>query len=197
MTERNTSDTIIVPAMARWPVQHEPLYQLTCVGCGENIGHGHRLTDCLTMLRSRIEHLETRPNTGAPMTTPIDGLPLRESPYFDKPTRRHLENKIDDGLLRHGVPYYMHGGIRRYLLDGIVPGDFLSAIVNNDLKAAYGCADDTNTTILLAYVRFFYNCAPALAWGRATSVHDWATAHNDARDAATRRADGPDPEPQP
>lgn len=59
---RESASNIVVPADARIVTgrMKEPLYLFTCQGCGENIGHGHLLTDCLTVMRRRVESLETR-----------------------------------------------------------------------------------------------------------------------------------------
>jgi hypothetical protein len=49
---------VIVPCEPRVLEPHtDPLYHFTCVGCGENIGHGHLLTDCLKSLRRQIADL--------------------------------------------------------------------------------------------------------------------------------------------
>jgi hypothetical protein len=55
---RDTTDNVIVPCFQRGPnPPTEPLYHFTCVACGENIGHGHLLTDCLKSLRRQISDL--------------------------------------------------------------------------------------------------------------------------------------------
>lgn len=40
-------------------------------------------------------------------------------------------------------------------------GDFLTAVVKNDLKEAVGRADNVNQKQLWVYPTFIYNCAPA------------------------------------
>ena len=74
-----------------------------------------------------------------------------------------------------GIPEYMHGGIIRYYEAGIPPGHFLSAVINNDLKEAFARADDTNTKCMDAYVKWFYNYAPAGSWGFAGAVEKWCS----------------------
>jgi len=74
-------------------------------------------------------------------------------------------NEINRGLDSCRIPERMRGGIVRYITEGIIPGDFLQAIITNDLKKAVWLADEENTRLLREYVLFFYNYAPAGCWG--------------------------------
>jgi len=81
-----------------------------------------------------------------------------------------------------GIPPRMQGGIIRYYENGIPPGDFLTAVINNDLKEALGRADDENKHILFEYVLWFYNNAPMGSWGRANAMEDYVNAfHKDKK----------------
>ena len=74
----------------------------------------------------------------------------------------------------------MHGGIIRYYERGIPPGDFLCAVINNDLREACGRADDVNKNRLFNYMMWFYNNAPMGSWGRANAMEDYVNAfHKD------------------
>jgi hypothetical protein len=75
-------------------------------------------------------------------------------------------------LMEH-IPHYMWGGIGRYVLFGIAPGDFLTAVINNDLKEAVGRADLANQATLAGYVKFFFNHVPSNCWGYPGAVKDW------------------------
>ena len=76
-----------------------------------------------------------------------------------------------------GIPEYMRGGIVRYYENGRPPGNFLSAIINNDLAGAVGGADETNGKLLKNYVMWFYNHAPSGTWGYKDAVDDYLNAH--------------------
>jgi len=80
----------------------------------------------------------------------------------------------------NGIPYYiperMGGGITRYILNRIEPGDFLCAIIENDLREAFGRADDENLRNIAAYVSYFYNEAPAACWGSRNAIKYWTGA---------------------
>lgn len=71
------------------------------------------------------------------------------------------------------IPEYMHGGIARYIAQGVPPGDFLQAVFSNDLMEAFGRADDTNIQCLKAYVGFLYNEAPSQCYGSADNYQAW------------------------
>ncbi len=68
---------------------------------------------------------------------------------------------------------HMVDGVRRYVEKRIPPGDFLTAIICNDLCKAVRHADEDNAKQLTAWVRFFYNEIPAIAWGSEEKMEDW------------------------
>lgn len=79
-------------------------------------------------------------------------------------------------MYEYGIPEYMHGGIVCFYENGLPPGHFLSAIIDNDLKEVFNTADDTNAACVKAYVMWFYNCAPSGTWGHAGATEEWLTA---------------------
>ena len=76
-------------------------------------------------------------------------------------------------MSEYGIPDYMHGGIIRYYENGISPGSFLTAVINNDLKEAAVRADGTNKHCLYKYIMWFYNQAPSGSWGHASAAEQW------------------------
>ena len=72
-----------------------------------------------------------------------------------------------------GIPERMHGGIQRYIEQHAMPGDFLMAVVCNNLKEACARADDENMLLLPVYAAFFYHEAPAACWGSPEKVRAW------------------------
>jgi hypothetical protein len=76
-------------------------------------------------------------------------------------------------LREFSIPDHMMGAIRRYIDERIHPGDFLTAVISNDLREAVGCADDTNIRALPAYVAYFYNEAPSRCWGSPEKMRAW------------------------
>jgi len=71
------------------------------------------------------------------------------------------------------IPERMMGGLTRYVQDRILPGDFLAAVISNDLARAVGCADEENLKNLPAYVAWLYNKAPMNCWGSREAMGAW------------------------
>jgi hypothetical protein len=82
------------------------------------------------------------------------------------------------------IPERMQNALRRYVLEGVPPGHFLTAVICNDLKGAVGAADDTNLELLQTYVRWFYNIAPAPCWGSKEKMDVWMLERSAERETA-------------
>src|SRR5580765_6995795 len=80
------------------------------------------------------------------------------------------------------IPEHMLEGLVAWIEHGVPPGDFLRAVLCNNLVEAVGRADDTNISNLPAYVAYLYNYAPRGCWGSPENVAVWQEAH------ASRRA---------
>lgn len=74
---------------------------------------------------------------------------------------------------QHLIPPYMWGGVKRYMVDRIPPGDFLTALFSNDLMDAFGRADDENSANMRRYCQFLYNYAPRGSYGSREAVRAW------------------------
>jgi hypothetical protein len=75
------------------------------------------------------------------------------------------------------IPTYMMAGLFYYLHHGRRPGDFLMAVLKNDLEKAVAYADDHNLRNLPAYVGYMYNEMPAKSWGSPKKVKAWIMNH--------------------
>jgi len=71
----------------------------------------------------------------------------------------------------------LHDAIARWVADGKRPGDFLQAVLENDLKNAVGRADDEHIVNLPAIVAYLYNHLPAICWGSPEEVNAWEAYH--------------------
>ena len=71
------------------------------------------------------------------------------------------------------LPVHMRGGVERYVLHGISPGGFLTAVFENDLKGATWRADETNRYLLFEWGRFLTNGTPSDCQGSRKAVADW------------------------
>ena len=70
------------------------------------------------------------------------------------------------------LPHHMQGAARRYIEDGVPPGDFLELVLKNDLCGAFGRADDENTRAMREWAEWLYNI-PGNAWKSAENVTEW------------------------
>lgn len=80
------------------------------------------------------------------------------------------------------VPEHIRGGLCRYINEGVPAGDFLTAVLSNDLREALGRADDINRAMLFATVSWLHCEAPSRCWGNPDRVKLWVGAHKLARD---------------
>lgn len=70
-----------------------------------------------------------------------------------------------ENYLYNNIPHYMHAPIIEYIKYGKPVGDFLRAVICNNLKEAYLYADENNVQCIREYVMFFFNHAPSGCWG--------------------------------
>lgn len=84
------------------------------------------------------------------------------------------------------IPAHMMETLQAYIEYGRPTGDFLQAVISNDLREACGRADDTNFRILPAYVIYLYNNAPAACWGSRAKYEAWLAKFAAARERAAR-----------
>lgn len=71
------------------------------------------------------------------------------------------------------VPGHIHQGIVGYIVDRRGVGDFLTAVISNDLSKAVSHADSSNLRSLAAITAWFYNHAPSDSWGSFEKYRAW------------------------
>jgi hypothetical protein len=71
------------------------------------------------------------------------------------------------------IPERMMESVKAYIRDGRPTGQFLQAIICNDLLEACGRADDENIRIIPIFVSYFYNEAPSPCWGSKEAYVKW------------------------
>ena len=72
------------------------------------------------------------------------------------------------------LPEHIRPGMERYIEEGIIPGRFLSLVIQNDLVGAFGYADDINSSRLKDICDFMYNDVPIPAWGSKKKMEAWS-----------------------
>ena len=80
---------------------------------------------------------------------------------------------FSSGPFEFEVPEYMRDGLEYYIQLGLNPGDFLTAVIINDLKGAVQAADEINIGNIPAYVNYLYNHAPVGCWGSVQHYEAW------------------------
>lgn len=88
---------------------------------------------------------------------------------------------MNEDRLKELVPDHMHQGLRLWIEQGVLPGGFMTAVLENDLKEALARADHINRECLFNIVSFLYNFAPGPCWGSPEKVSAWENRFNDSR----------------
>ncbi len=83
------------------------------------------------------------------------------------------------------IPVRMQEAMTRYVQDGITPGSFLCAVIDNDLRGAIFQADDTHTLLVPLFVNWFYSEAPANCCGSRAARLEWVKSHQDKESKTT------------
>lgn len=71
------------------------------------------------------------------------------------------------------IPPHMQEAIRRYVVQGFLPGHFLQGVISNDLRMAVNHADESNLPLIKLYVQWFYNVAPSGCSGNVETMMRW------------------------
>ena len=72
------------------------------------------------------------------------------------------------------IPEHMRSGAKLYIEQGIMPGGFLTAVLENNLSEAALHADTTNTLALANYGAWLAFDIPGDSWGSPEIVKRWA-----------------------
>lgn len=71
------------------------------------------------------------------------------------------------------IPERMMESIEAYVEEGRPVGNFLSAVICNDLKLACMYADDENLQNIPAFIAYLYNEVPGACWGSKELMKEW------------------------
>jgi hypothetical protein len=89
--------------------------------------------------------------------------------------RTHLRIR----LIASGVPEHLWEGLTEYIAARRPTGDFLRAVLSNDLRGAIGMADEVSGPALPGLMRFLVNECPSQAWGSSALVAAWLGGRTD------------------
>ncbi len=71
------------------------------------------------------------------------------------------------------IPEHLREPLGRFLVHGLHPGDFLKAVISNNLKQAVASGNDASLAGLRPLVMFMLNHAPAYAFGYSGAYQIW------------------------
>ena len=71
------------------------------------------------------------------------------------------------------IPEYMKHGVMSYVENGVKPGDFLCAVLCNNLADAAAHADDTNKHYLYEWGYILHCELPHDCWGSKKIMDEW------------------------
>jgi len=91
-----------------------------------------------------------------------------------------FEFEHHEGVIREAIehldtlPEHLRAGMQNYLRDGLTPGGFMCAVLDNDLiDAVAHCSDKENAESLIALCLYLLYWAPALAYGSPEKRKAW------------------------
>ena len=96
----------------------------------------------------------------------------------------HLIEGIEDELIvpEHydgaRFPYAMRKAMTDWVLEAVPPGNFLTAVIQNNLREAVCMADDHNVKIIKQYVIWFINRTDRRCWGSIERFVNWRGYNN-------------------
>jgi len=71
------------------------------------------------------------------------------------------------------IPEHMREGVRLYLEEGVEPGSFLRAALENNFVQVCAHADNINRERLFEWAEFLWNEMPGNVWGSPEKVRAW------------------------
>lgn len=91
-----------------------------------------------------------------------------------------LQRSIHDEAALHGIPPMILEGLKRYIDQRVPTGDFLYAVLTNNLREAVFRADLHSELSLSKIVRWLHWEAPSQCWGSVEKVGAWLKDHQEA-----------------
>ncbi|MCK9435013.1 MAG: hypothetical protein M0R32_09400 [Candidatus Cloacimonetes bacterium] len=71
------------------------------------------------------------------------------------------------------IPPHMLEDLNRYATDHVLSGNFLYALLSNDLSKSFSYADSETMNAMYDYVQYVFNYLPLQCWGSKEKVDDW------------------------
>lgn len=101
---------------------------------------------------------------------------------------KYFSERIRKGFDELDLPEHMYDGVELYVTQGVMPGGFLTAVLENKLVESVVKADNHNLKRIREWAAFIYNYLPLTCWGSETLVRAWSR----KRQALQRREESKD-----
>jgi len=75
--------------------------------------------------------------------------------------------------MTYNIPEHIKESLDAYVSERRPMGDFLCAVLENNLCESFGRADEKNRLCLFEIVSYIYNELPAPCWGSPEKVTKW------------------------
>ncbi len=81
------------------------------------------------------------------------------------------------------IPQHTQYQIDEYVKGKVPPGNFLYAVLTNNLAETVCRADETNLRFIKDIVLYVYNNIPSVCWGTPEKVEEWLNPPNENDEA--------------
>lgn len=81
--------------------------------------------------------------------------------------------ELELGLKTFRIPSYMHHAVFAYVIDHQKTGNFLQAVIQNNLLDAVCRADVENLFVIKGWAKLFHNFTPSLCHGSKEKYDAW------------------------
>jgi hypothetical protein len=96
------------------------------------------------------------------------------APLAPEPIGDSLPNWCTPATPWELVPAHMREGLIEYVEHGHLDhGDFLHALLTNDLRMTFQTADHVNRKHVWEWLQFLFNYTPSTCWGSVEKVKAW------------------------
>jgi hypothetical protein len=85
---------------------------------------------------------------------------------------QRYKHEVGIQMMLRDIPDHMHDSVWRWVNDGVLPGDFMQAILHNDFPEAILRADEHNKTYLFGWA-FILHHLPRDCWGSEENYKKW------------------------
>ncbi len=100
----------------------------------------------------------------------------------------NTEEGIRAAAVHRRVPSHIVDGFVLWVTHGLKPGQFVTAVLENNLANSFLRADPTNRRAMLEIVTFVYEDLPLTCWGSKEKMKAWAEACQKEREAKEKDA---------